>query len=44
MTEHSRDLSRRRLLFGGAAVGAGVLLAGCTSNETEPTAAQTKGA
>ncbi|WP_446210922.1 substrate-binding domain-containing protein [Micromonospora sp. IBSANI012] len=44
MTQHSRDLSRRRLLFGGAAVGAGVLLAGCTSNETEPTAAQTKAA
>ena len=39
-----RDLSRRRLLLGGAAVGAGVLLTGCTSNETEPTAAQTKAA
>ncbi|MGK5742203.1 substrate-binding domain-containing protein [Micromonospora sp. URMC 103] len=45
MTQHSRDLSRRRLLFGGAAVGAGVLLAGCTSNEKqEPTEAQTKAA
>ncbi|SCG76092.1 substrate-binding domain-containing protein [Micromonospora coxensis] len=44
MTQHSRDLSRRRLLFGGAAVGAGVLLAGCTSNEASPTEAQTKAA
>ncbi|SCL17143.1 ribose transport system substrate-binding protein [Micromonospora nigra] len=40
MTQHSR----RRLLFGGAAVGAGVLLAGCTSNESTPTEAQTKAA
>ena len=32
------------MLFGGAAVGAGALLAGCTSNETAPTAAQTKAA
>ncbi|AYF25980.1 sugar ABC transporter substrate-binding protein [Micromonospora tulbaghiae] len=38
------DLSRRRLLFGGAAVSAGVLLAGCTSNEQNPTEAQTKAA
>ncbi|MFE9958440.1 substrate-binding domain-containing protein [Micromonospora sp. NPDC005299] len=38
------DLSRRRLLFGGAALSAGVLLAGCTSNEQAPTAAQTKAA
>ncbi|MEU0150450.1 substrate-binding domain-containing protein [Micromonospora fulviviridis] len=38
------DLSRRRLLFGGAALSAGVLLAGCTSNEQTPTAAQTKDA
>ncbi|GGR78305.1 sugar ABC transporter substrate-binding protein [Micromonospora fulviviridis] len=38
------DLSRRRLLFGGAALSAGVLLAGCTSNEQTPTAAQTKAA
>ncbi|MBQ1025330.1 substrate-binding domain-containing protein [Micromonospora sp. C95] len=44
MTQHSRDMSRRRLLFGGAAVGAGVLLAGCTSNEQSPTEAQTKAA
>ncbi|MER7165210.1 substrate-binding domain-containing protein [Micromonospora sp. NPDC000207] len=36
MTQHSR----RRLLFGGAAVGAGVLLAGCTSNEAAPNEAQ----
>jgi len=26
------DLSRRRMLFGGAALGAGAVLAGCTSN------------
>ncbi|MFV2102583.1 substrate-binding domain-containing protein [Micromonospora sp. LOL_024] len=44
MTQHSRDMSRRRLLFGGAAVGAGVILAGCTSNEQAPTEAQTKAA
>ncbi len=45
MTQHSRDMSRRRLLFGGAAVGAGVILAGCTSNEQQtPTEAQTKAA
>ncbi|SCE66770.1 monosaccharide ABC transporter substrate-binding protein, CUT2 family [Micromonospora haikouensis] len=42
MTQHSRDLSRRRLLFGGAALGAGALLTACTSNEAAPTAAQTK--
>ncbi|WP_422773775.1 substrate-binding domain-containing protein [Plantactinospora sp. WMMC1484] len=39
MTQHDplrpvRDLSRRRLLLGGAAVGAGALLTACTSNET----------
>ncbi|MCX5066981.1 substrate-binding domain-containing protein [Micromonospora lupini] len=44
MTQHSPDLSRRRMLFGGVAVGAGVLLAGCTSNEASPTTAQTKAA
>ncbi|NES16586.1 MULTISPECIES: substrate-binding domain-containing protein [Micromonospora] len=44
MTTQGRDLSRRRLLFGGAALGAGALLAGCTSNEQAPTAAQTKAA
>ena len=27
-------LSRRRILFGGAAVGTGVLLTACTSNDT----------
>ncbi len=40
----TQDLSRRRLLFGGAALSAGVLLAGCTSNEATPTAAQTNAA
>ncbi|MCW3838892.1 substrate-binding domain-containing protein [Micromonospora yasonensis] len=44
MTTQGRDLSRRRLLFGGAALSAGVVLAGCTSNEQEPTSAQTKAA
>ncbi|MFU8872911.1 substrate-binding domain-containing protein [Micromonospora sp. SL4-19] len=44
MTTQGRDLSRRRLLFGGAALSAGVVLAGCTSNESAPTAAQTKAA
>ncbi|MET7971186.1 substrate-binding domain-containing protein [Micromonospora sp. NPDC005305] len=44
MTTQGSDLSRRRLLFGGAAVSAGVLLAGCTSNEQAPSAAQTKAA
>ena len=44
MTTQGRDLSRRRLLFGGAALSAGVVLAGCTSNEQTPTAAQTKAA
>jgi len=34
MSASSSDMSRRRLLLGGAAVGAGVLLAGCTSNDT----------
>jgi ribose transport system substrate-binding protein len=37
-----RDLSRRRLLLGGAAVGGGALLAACTSNDANPTVAQTK--
>ena len=31
-------LSRRNLLFGGAAVGAGVVLTGCTSNDPQNTA------
>ncbi|WP_213455105.1 substrate-binding domain-containing protein [Rhizomonospora bruguierae] len=43
MTQNRLNLPRRRLLFGGAAVGAGALLAACTSNEKEPTSAQTKG-
>lgn len=39
------DLSRRRLLVGGAAIGAGALLTACTSNEEdEPTGAQTAAA
>jgi len=40
MPESTPFTSRRGLLFGTAAVGAGVLLAGCTSNESddEPTA------
>ena len=42
MTQHRRDLSRRRLLLGGAAIGTGTLLTACTSNEATPTAAQTK--
>jgi ribose transport system substrate-binding protein len=29
------DVSRRRLLLGGSALGAGVLLAGCTSNDKD---------
>ena len=29
------DMSRRRLMFGGAALGAGALLAACTSNDTK---------
>ena len=37
MKPESADLSRRRLMLGGAAVGAGVLLAGCTSNEDKNT-------
>ena len=44
MTQHSRDLSRRRLLFGGAAVGAATLLTACTSNETPAASTQTKAA
>jgi ribose transport system substrate-binding protein len=36
--------SRRRFLIGGSAVGAGALLAACTSNENAPNTAQTKGA
>ena len=44
MTQPRRDLSRRRLLFGGAAVGAGALLTACTSNEQPRPTAQTKAA
>src|SRR5262249_37643741 len=36
------ELTRRRMLLGGAAVGAGALLAGCTSNETNSDTGQTK--
>jgi ribose transport system substrate-binding protein len=43
MAQTARDLSRRSLLLGGAAIGGVTLLAACTSNGT-PTAAQTKGA
>jgi ribose transport system substrate-binding protein len=43
MTQNRPDLSRRRLLFGGAAVGAGALLTACTSNDKTATGAQTKG-
>ena len=35
MTQH--DLSRRRFLLGGAALGAGALLAACTSNDAGAT-------
>jgi ribose transport system substrate-binding protein len=35
--------SRRRLLLGGAALGAGALLTACTSNDADPNTAQTKG-
>ncbi|MFC0532529.1 substrate-binding domain-containing protein [Phytohabitans kaempferiae] len=33
--KHAPDLSRRRLLLGGAALGAGALLTACTSNESD---------
>jgi ribose transport system substrate-binding protein len=35
MSASSGDTSRRRLLLGGAALGAGAFLAGCTSNNTD---------
>ncbi|SDZ25280.1 monosaccharide ABC transporter substrate-binding protein, CUT2 family [Micromonospora pattaloongensis] len=38
------DLSRRRLLLGAGALGAGALLTACTSNDASPQEAQTKGA
>ena len=43
MSKDVRDLSRRRVLFGGVAVGSAALLAACTSNEQTPTNTQTKG-
>ena len=43
MSKDLRDLSRRRVLFGGVAVGSAALLAACTSNEQTPTNTQTKG-
>jgi ribose transport system substrate-binding protein len=43
MAKEARDLSRRKVLFGGVALGGVALMAACTSNET-PNAAQTKGA
>jgi ribose transport system substrate-binding protein len=40
-----QDLSRRRLLLGSAAIGAGALATtACTSNQAKPNTAQTKGA
>jgi ribose transport system substrate-binding protein len=42
MTQQARDLSRRRLMFGGAALGAGALLTACTSNDTSTPQGQTK--
>jgi ribose transport system substrate-binding protein len=42
MAQSGRDLSRRGLLFGSAAVGAGALLTACTSNDKgSPNTAQT---
>jgi len=42
MAQSGSDLTRRRLLLGSAAVGAGALLTACTSNEKEtPNTAQT---
>jgi ribose transport system permease protein len=43
MSKDVRDLSRRRMLLGGVAVGSAALLAACTSNEQTPTNTQTKG-
>jgi ribose transport system substrate-binding protein len=42
MASPATDLSRRALLFGGAAIGGATLLAACTSNET-PAPSQTLG-
>jgi ribose transport system substrate-binding protein len=44
MIKHNPDVSRRRMLLGGSAIGAAALLAACTSNEAAPSTAQTKGA
>jgi ribose transport system substrate-binding protein len=41
MKERFTDLSRRRLLLGGTAVGAAALVAGCTSNSDNSTASNT---
>jgi ribose transport system substrate-binding protein len=42
MAQFGRDLSRRRLLLGSAAVGTGALLTACTSNKKDtPNTAQT---
>jgi ribose transport system substrate-binding protein len=41
MAQSGPDLSRRRLLFGSAAVGAGALLTACTSNERDEPNTQT---
>ena len=44
MTQRITDVTRRRILLGGAALGAGAALAACTSNETPSTPVQTQGA
>lgn len=44
MTYDTSSMSRRRLLLGAGALGAGALLTACTSNERAATPAQTKGA
>ncbi len=44
MAPQASDLSRRHLLSGGAVLGAGALLTGCTSNEAAPATAQPRGA
>ncbi|HEX5540391.1 MAG TPA: substrate-binding domain-containing protein [Micromonospora sp.] len=43
MSQKRPNLSRRGLLFGAGALGAGALLTACTSNEAAPNEAQTKG-
>ncbi len=44
MTHIRADVSRRRILFGGAALGAGALLTGCTSNQQQGNNAQVNNA